>query len=116
MSNQNVRLGDAAKPVIEPAPEVGVVVRFNGQQKVGILKIGESSTFQFGTFPVEVELVEIYRKKQVPTTGPPYHWRIVTTCGYERTIRAMDEDNALRIFRADEGDEWQIKEISAVVH
>lgn len=112
MSNGNrLKVSGEAVPCVEPAPKIGIVVRFGGCQAPAILTVGEPQTLHFGTFRVEVEVVDVIRQKIRPAKKPPYNWIVRTTCGYEVPIRAMNEDNALRLFRRQEGDEWQIEEI-----
>lgn len=110
-----MNLDGEAIPCVEPAPDVTVAVSFNGQRQEVTLRPNSPETVQFGTFPVTVEVTTVARKKIRPAKRPPYFYVITTTCGYQREIRAMDEDNALRLFRESEGDEWQISDISAKI-
>lgn len=89
---------DKAVPCVEPAPEIGIVVRFNGQQQPAILTVDQPETIRFGTFEVEVTAVQIIRKKIRPAKAPPWNYLIVADDGTEHTIRAMDEACAARIF------------------
>lgn len=97
MAGNHANIEDTAKPVVEPAPQVGLVVRFNGCQQPVILDVDQPQTLNFGTFPIEVEVKQIIRKKLRPAKAPPYTYIIKTASG-EHRIRSMDEINAARIF------------------
>jgi hypothetical protein len=114
MTADNVNLGGHAVPCVEPAPEIGIVVRFGDRQKPRILNVGIPEVFQFGNFPVEVEVVEVIRKKPRPAHKPPYHW-IVKTATRVARIRAMDERNARRIFMENHGSGEEILSIEAEI-
>lgn len=98
MSGNHADIGDKAVPSIEKAPDVGLVVRFNGMQLPVMMTVGETQTLNFGTFPVEIKVVQVVRKKPRPTSGPPYTF-IIKHDGGETRIRSNDEANAERIFR-----------------
>lgn len=97
MAGNHMSFSQRTGASVEPAPDVGIVVRFNGQQQPAILTVGKPETIQFGTFPVEIELTEIIRKRVRPAHKPPYIWVIRTESG-ETMIRTKDEINAARIF------------------
>lgn len=98
MSGNHIPIGGHAVPSVEPAPEIGLVVRFNGQQMPVILKVDEPETLHFGTFPIELEVVQVIRKKVRPASKPPYYWIIKNDQGVVARIRAMTEEDARRIF------------------
>lgn len=104
MAGNHIKVEDTAASHVEPAPEIGVVVRFNGGQQPALLAVGEPQTLKFGTFAVEVEVVQINRKKPRPSRKPPYFWIIESNDGNESKVRAMTEKQARRMFmRQNEG-------------
>ena len=79
--------------------DIRIVVRFNGQQLPAILSVGEPQTLDFGSFPVEIEAVQIIRKPRRPSGKPPYTYIFLTEDGVRTKVRAKDKANARRIFR-----------------
>lgn len=75
-----------------------------------MLAVGGLGTIRFGTFEVEVEVVEVTREKIRPAKAPPYHWTI-KTASRVASIRAMDEENARRLFHRGSGCDEDILEI-----
>ncbi len=104
MSGNDLNAEQKAVPCVEPAPEIGLVVRFNGQQQPVILKVDEPETLNFGSFPIELEVVQVIRKKVRPAKAPPWYYIIKNDQGVVARIRAMTEEDARRIFyqRSDE--------------
>lgn len=104
MAGNHIHVDDTAGSVVEPAPTVGVVVRFNGQQQPAILSVGEPQTLDFGSFPIEVEVVQIIRSKPRPSRKPPYTWIIESDDGEQYKVRSIAEKQARRMFlRNNEG-------------
>jgi hypothetical protein len=97
MAGNHIKVDDKAGAVVEPAPEVGLVIRFNGQQQPVMLKVGETETLDFGSLPVEVKVVQIVRKPIRPAKKPPYIWVAELSDGTETRVRAMTERQARRM-------------------
>ena len=97
MAGNHIQVEDQAGAVVEPAPEVGLVIRFNGQQQPVMLTVGETRTLDFGSFPVEVKVAQIVRKRDRPAKKPPYTWIVELSDGSETRVRAMTERQARRM-------------------
>lgn len=105
MAGNELEVEDKAGAVVEPAPEVGLVIRFNGQQQPTMLKVGETRTLDFGSFPVEVKVVQIVRKPLRPARKPPYVWVVELSNGKEAEVRAMTERQARRMACRESGED-----------
>ena len=105
----NVRSTPAS--VIEPAPDIGVIVRFNGQQLPAVLSLGEAETLQFGNFTVEIEPVEIIPKLPVTNDRGPikYQYTFKSAAGIHKYL-GVDEAEAIATFkrRLGPGEEFEI--------
>ena len=113
--HQDINVDDKATPCVEPAPEIGIVVRFGDRKQPAILTVDEPTTLHFGTFEVEVTVVDVIRKKIRPASKPPYHWIIKNDEGTTEKIRAMSEENARRLFYQRHGIDSEIVEIEAEI-
>jgi hypothetical protein len=91
--------GKVVASVVNP-PDVGVVVKFNGQSMPAILSLGKSEDVQFGNFTVSIEAVDIIYPK--PSEVAVWLWTMRSTIGTGgdkvRVIRSylcMDQSEAL---------------------
>lgn len=114
--SHSLDIDDTAQPVIERAPEVELLVRYDGSAKSVSLKPGEYSTIDFNGFNVAVEVVKVNRPKPVPVMGPPYRFLIQCTDGYERVIRSMEESLAVKHFHRTENVEREILDVFPITH
>lgn len=105
MAGNFIKVDDKAGAVVEPAPEVGLVIHFNGQQQPTMLKVGETRTLDFGSFPVGVKVVQIVRKPNRPAKKPPYTWVVELSDGTETKVRAMAERQARRMACRESGED-----------
>lgn len=96
-----VKVGDEGRPAIQKP----LKLRFNGQERVVHWKPGQTTEVQFGNFIIEVEFPEA--ELPAENLNGPWKW----TVSYEvdglpkvATVRAMDRQNATRLFWASHPD------------
>ncbi len=121
MSGSKLKLGQESSASIDPAPDVGVLVRFNGQQLPAILSLGKKETINFGNFQVEILPVEIISKPKLKPNRKPIPRRFkFTTDAVVRYYSGASEDEAFALFCRRNGDHdrnlVEIEEISVDNH
>ena len=110
MSGSRLPLGGTASYEIVRAKQVGLLVSLNGTRSPVMIAVGETRVVNLGTFPVEIEVVEIAEPK--PPT--PSRFRFVGPTGVNQTVLAIDEAEAWRLFIQRNGpmDNITISEVS----
>jgi len=104
------RVSDA----LEPAIQKPLIVHFQGQTRAVHWKAGERVRVDIGTFSFELEFPE--GEQSGPNLNGPWYWVISHESangdlGLTR-LRAMDRDNARRLFLARSTDDVKILEIN----
>jgi len=99
MSGNKAKINSKAEFEIVRAKrkDVGLLVRFNGQQLPVMLAEGETRTLNFGNFPVEIEVVEVVKpepKVSTPAGPRTRRFRFVGPTGVDQSLLARDEADA----------------------
>jgi hypothetical protein len=110
MEGNHANLEGEAKPCVEPAPDVELIVSYGGKRETLTLKPGDDEIVKIGQIPVKLRVGSVKRKKIRPASKPPYHW-VIKTASWSDRIRAMDEENARRLFYQRFGTDENIVEI-----
>jgi hypothetical protein len=90
------------KASVQNAPDVGVVVKFNGQSLPAILTLGEAQELQFGNFTVSVEAVDLVPKPEHEVTT--WLWTIKGKPFGDRTVAVREY---LCMKREEATDQWE---------
>lgn len=104
----DINVRDDADVMVQGPPDVDVLVQFPGHSDLVRLEFNKPTKVQLGNFSVDLTVRGIIKPDPVPPSCPPYHWSIKYTLTSPtgkvheafQQIRAMDADNAERIFRS----------------